>query len=380
MALRDRAAPNDTLSTRAPASRLLLLALLLAPAARADGGPPGGRFELRLAVGGGNREAPAVLVGAGLALLDDGATRLDVQGHLAFSGGYDLAFQEVGVAGGTGHLQTFGVIAETTAARRLGRFEPWAGVGLSVMNAGGEFQYECYTSTAPGCAGLTAQSTADSFEGSWVAAPTATAGLRFALTADLLLEGSLRWISERRSAFEELPVSAKVGGLSGLLSIVWRAREKAVPAAQSVKPTAPAPPPGPPPVAAPEPPLATPAIVGQADAACPAGQVPSFAVHEARRFRCYADPVRGGWFCEPGGVEGRFVERALCEDACRSGESACRAGPIGAACARCVAGCAATRSLPCEAILEGRTSCRLAAGAFGLREDRLVPTTCAPER
>jgi opacity protein-like surface antigen len=378
----------------------ILAAALAAPALARAEPPPSplpGRVSFQLGLGPASQGAPVVTVGGGLALWEDGRTRIDLLGLAGFA-----SSEEVKVAGmygnaGKGDVQSVSVMAEVAIARRAGRLEPWVSAGLGTASVDGKFDVTC-DATLPACGSIVGQEMRDLHEsGTWVGGPTFAAGLRVALFRQLLVGAEVRYQYEGTSRVEELSTSAHVGGVSGLASIIWRVGgpifrlpgAPAVAASPVVPPrrAEPSPPPAPPPQGAPTPeaaptprseaaPSLAPAMEG-----CPSGQPPVFQVYPQRRFRCFPDPVRGGFFCEASALEAELSERLDCERGCRSGGDACPAGGAsGAACGRCVAGCPQGRPVACTAGNAGSPEgegCRLAAGAWGAPDSRVVPATCA---
>lgn len=376
------------------AAAVLLAALLAAPAGvRAEPPVARGRFVYQLGVGPAEQGAPAVALGAGVALRDDGRIRLDLMGRVAFA-----SSQEVKVKGlygdmGRGDVQGLFLAAELALARRVGPLEPWIGAGLATGNASGSFEYACDGSAFPACEGLPQGTQYLDAEGSWVTGPTAAAGLRLALSRQLLLEAEVRYQYEGTSRIEELSTGVHLGGVSGFISFLWRVGgERTAPpvSAASVETARPVrPPPAEPPVSAPPPADVRAPALAPAPAPpgrCASGLAPRFRLHAQRRFRCFPDPVRGGYFCGEPVPVGEFSDRGACEGACRSFKEACPPGGApGAACQRCVAACAQGRLVECVPGNRGSPvdeGCRLEAGAWGAPDSRVVPVSCpaaAPE-
>jgi hypothetical protein len=351
-----------------------------------------GPFVFQLGVGPAQQGAPAVALGAGLALRDDGHVRLDLMGRLAFASSREVKVMGMYGEIGRGDVQGIFLAAELTLARRVGPLEPWIGAGLATGNASGSFEYVCDGSAVPACEGLPWGTQYLDASGSWVTGPTAAAGLRLALSHQLLLETELRYQYEGTSRIEELSTGARLGGVSGLISILWRvggelprppASTASVETAQSVMPppdevdVPSAPVSTPPPADERAPALAAPPAE---PGSCATGQPPRFRLHPQRRFRCFPDPVRGGFFCGEPAQEAEFSDLGACERACRPLGDACPSGGAsGAACLRCVAACAQGRTVECAPGNRGSLvdeGCRLEAGAWGAPDSRVVPASC----
>jgi hypothetical protein len=380
----------------------LAVALAGPSVARALDPDPRGLGVLQLGVGFAKPGASVVLMGAGLGLLDDGRTRVDLLGRFGFSNSTEESLVDP-VLYGRGDAESLSFSLELTWAWRRGRLEPWLGLGYGAGQSTGSFIYGCsFGGTPPDCAGgYTYEVQSDTLSGDWVAGPTCAAGIRLILTEHLLLEAEARYQKRGRSRFEELPVTGPVGGGTGLVSILWRGGVPApgrqpserspeseavlAPPREEAPPSAPPPAPSPAEEVAP-PPVLPPAVPPERGAVrgCPSGKTPVFRVHGQHRFRCFPDPVRGGFHCEESIRENEFSDPRDCERACRSGGDACPAGgALGAACERCVAACARARSVPCAPEGEGTPGgdgCRLKAGAWGAPESRVVPASCpAPD-
>ena len=309
-------------------------------------------------------DAGNFVFGGGLALLDNGAARVELLGRLGITGGQRVRLDGSGGVTGSGSVQRFSFLAELALAARRGRLEPWISGGLATTGTEGKFDYFCNSSESPACIASSLQSGTDTFEGSWSGGATVAGGVRYAFTDSLLVEAELRYSKRGESRFEDVPISVTVGGLSGTLSALWRFELATLPR----RPT-----PGP-------------APIGVA-ARCASGQPPVFVLHPLRRFRCFPDPVRGGFFCGEPAQEAEFSDPGGCARACRSGSDACPSGGAsGAACDRCVAACAQGRSVACSPGNRGSPEgegCRLEAGAWGATDSVVVPASCpvvAPER
>lgn len=375
-------------------ARSLVRALALAAAVgSASAAETPGNVDLQLALGGGSPGAPGAMLGVGLAVREDGVNRIGLFGRVGFGYARTIEFADPAVADGTAKLRAYSLHLDATFARRIERFEPFVGIGLATASAGGTFDYFCHASGGEACAGHYLQNAQGQFDGSWSSGPSVSGGARYAFTDQLLLEGEIRYQHEGRSRFTQLPVSTIVGGWSGLVSLVWRPRGSPFWALQAPRratpppmppvvvaaPAPPAPPATPPapPAAAPSPPAAASAVAD----ACPVDALPVLLVRSARRYRCYPDPVRGGHYCDASSGAVDFVDVAHCEASCRGADVDCPAGAgaVGAACRRCVQGCAEPRAIPCPGTA-GWTKdgpvCVLPAGRFGLDAERAVPAAC----
>lgn len=342
-----------------------LAAALLAPLAVAQAsetGPPA-RFSAQLGLGPADVGAPQVLLGAGWAPLETGTLRVDLFLRMGFSEAAKVHFEEPSGMAGDASLQAVSGYLDLAVTRRLGRFEPFAGGGFSVAGAGGTLVTWCRVELAPACAATSPPPprTESKVDGTSIWGPVAFGGLRFALTEQFLLEAEVRYQREGRSRLREAPISAAVGGTSGLLSVTWRfGTGTPTPPIAGVLAPAPAPP-----------------------TSCAAVEVPSIPLHLAQGFLCFPDPVRGGHYCEARTTLGQFVELDACEAACRGESASCPAtGNSGAACSRCVKDCARTTFVACPAAeagwSDGRPVCLLPAGRYGLESERAVPATCTP--
>jgi opacity protein-like surface antigen len=308
----------DTMTFK-PASLLpaIVAILLAAGGARADDPIARGRWSLEGGLGPARAGAPVVLLSGGYALVETGSTRLDLLGRVGFAESETIHVQGYLQEIGQGKVQAVSGGLELALALRFGRFEPWVGGGLAVSGVDGTIDYRCDGTDIPACSAYGMGGGTLDVTGTSATAATVAGGLRVALSNQFLLGAEVRYQGERRSRIDEFATSAHLGGASGLVTFIWRpitaeaaAAEAAthttfVAPAAAPKPQAPAiatspsPPPGPA-----EPPL----LVPPPAAPC----VPLFALHDARRYRCFPDPVRGGTFCEGavGGVHARKPRRA----------------------------------------------------------------------
>lgn len=339
---------------RAPriAAPVILAVALLAPrGALGDVPEPRGRFGFELGAGGGDVGAPQILLGAGWAPVETGTLRLDLFFRLGFGQSQTFRYEPTYGAGGDASLQPVSGYLDLAAAWRLGRFEPYAGGGFSVVGVSGTLE--------------TATSQEQRLDGTSIWGPVAFGGLRVALGQQWLLGAELRYQREGRSRVDSVQTFVPVGGTTVLLSGTWRI----APGGLATKPAG-----AREGVSGPEGPTALP---GE----CVPGETLSIAVHPARTFLCFPDPVRGGHYCEPRASLGEFVERGACEAACRGGTEPCApGGNAGAACGRCVKGCAEPRTIACPVEpgwVHGRPVCVLQAGAYGLESETAVPASCA---
>lgn len=333
---------------RVAAQAILSIALLASPrASPADVPEPRGRFAFELQAGGGDVGAPQLLLGGGWAPLETGTLRLDLFFRLGFGQSQTFRYEPPYGTGGDASLQPVSGHLDLAAAWHLGRFEPFAGGGVSVVGVSGTLE-----TSAPKPQRL---------DGTSIWGPVAFCGLRVAFGEQWLLGAELRYQREGRSRVDAVQLSVPVGGTTGLLSATWRL---APGGARSAGPS-------------PSRPEGAASLPGE----CAPGETLSIAVHPARTFLCFPDPVRGGHYCEPRAALGEFVERDACEAACRGGTEPCApGGNAGAACDRCVKGCAEERSVACLAAtgwVDGRPVCLLPAGNYGLESERAVPAACA---
>jgi hypothetical protein len=334
---------------------LAAVALVLPAAAAAD--EPVARGTTSVSAGAGvTGAAPFFTVTGGYALWDDGTTRVESAARAGLSVTKRVVLDGSMGVQGAADADRLILGAELVLSTRFGRFEPWIGGGVATVASDGDFHYFCQTTDAPACRDAYLQAGRRDFTGSWVTGPTVASGLRYVVARGLLLEGQVRYETGGESRFDEVGGSQRVGGWAGALSAIWRFDPGAAGAVAPVGERIPS------------------------AWACEPEGPRTFTAHERVRYRCYPDPVRGGSFCEPQGTEGRFVEQAACEAACRRGEEGCPAGgPAGAACGRCVASCAQAVAVPCTAANRGApegADCRLEAGSYGLLEERVVPATC----
>jgi hypothetical protein len=344
-------------AARIAAPVILAIALLASPRTAPGAEPdPRGHVALELEAGGADVGAPQILLGGGWALVETGTLRLDLFLRAGFS--QSKEFHVTGDAS----LQAVSGHLDLAAAWRIGRFEPFAGGGVALVGVSGTLENP--------------PSQTQRLDGTSIWGGTAFAGLRVAISDQLLLGAELRYQKKGRSSIEGLPFSMPVGGTSGLLTATWRL-STAAQAASAMAPKSPAPPAageG----AAPAPTPSTVAVPLSDE--CAPGKPVWLSLHPARSYRCFADPVRGGHYCEPGAALGEFVDAGGCEAACRGGSAACPTSAIGgAACARCLKGCAEPRTVPCPTEpgwVEGRPVCLLPEGTYGLESERAVPASC----
>jgi hypothetical protein len=332
---------------RIAAPVILAIALLAPRGALGDVPEPRGRLALELQMGGGDIGAPQILLGGGWAPVETGTLRLDLFFRLGFGQSQELRYEAPYGTGGDASLQPVSGHLDLAAAWRLGRFEPYAGGGFSVVGVSGTLE--------------TGLPKPQRLDGTSIWGPVAFGGLRVALGDQWLLGAEVRHQREGRSRVEAVQLYVPVGGTTGLLSVTWRLAPGGAQSAGS----SPSRPEGP----------------GALPGECAPGETLSIAVHPARAFRCLPDPVRGGHYCEPATAIGEFVERDACETACRGGTEPCASGGnAGAACDRCVKGCAEPRAVACLAAtgwVDGRPVCVLPAGTYGLESERAVPASCS---
>jgi hypothetical protein len=251
----------------------------------------------------------------------------------------------------------------------------------------GTIDYRCDGTDIPACTAYGMGGGTLDVTGTSATAATVAGGLRVALSSQFLLGAEVRYQGERRSRIDEFATSAHLGGASGLVTFIWRPITAEAAAAETATRTtfvapAAAPKPQAPAIAAspssPPGPAEPPLLVPPPAASC----VPRFALHDARRYRCFPDPVRGGTFCEAGRVEAELVEQAACERACRLGAEGCPVtGAFAAPCARCVETCAVARWVACTPANRGApegSGCRIEAGAWGTTAPVTVPARCEP--
>ena len=208
----------------------LLVVLLAAPAVGLAETPsvpasepnPRGRGTLLMGVGAAAGNAGNFVFGGGLALLDDGAARVELLGRVGITGGQRVRLDGSGGVTGSGSVQRYSFLAELALAARRGRLEPWISGGLATTGTDGKFDYFCNSSESPACIASYLQSGRDTFEGSWSGGATVAGGVRYAFTDSLLVEAELRYSKRGESRFEDVPISVTVGGLSGTLSALWR--------------------------------------------------------------------------------------------------------------------------------------------------------------
>jgi hypothetical protein len=350
---------------------------------------PAGRLSWVLALGSGSDGATGGLIGLGVGLFDDPERRWDLRAKVGLIRTQSVDNAPGGSWGGGDKLTYNGVLwgVDVAHAWRFWRLEPWLSLG-----------FVRYAAALDDPASANGPAGTDRFE-----TLALGAGLRVAVGRNSLLGVELAFTPTSRSKMTWLPSPPVLGGQSVLAAWEYRigdATTRVVTAADGA-PASPARPvrdtPGPAPASTPTPPRAAPAAAPEPVAQpslpapapppppaspCSGEQVAAFELRRARIFLCRANPVAGGFTCAPRRDEGRFVEPAACERACRRGAETCPAPDTaeGAACARCAEECATATWLECGepnggTVMDG--SCRLGAGRWGLEAPADRPVRCA---